>query len=59
MSGSIKDRLTRDDQLKCYKENMRLAAEKLARHNIVGVIEPINKYSVPNYFMNNYDDGNT
>lgn len=53
----MRDGYTRDEQLACYKKNLHHAAKELAKHNIVGVIEPINKYSLPNYFMNDYKDG--
>lgn len=51
------NRFSKEDQLNCYKRNMVLAAQQLSKNDIIGVIEPINKYSVPNYFLNNYEDG--
>ncbi|XP_053679985.1 putative hydroxypyruvate isomerase isoform X1 [Anopheles nili] len=38
-----------------YLENLRVAAPILERNNIVGVIEPINKYAVPGYYLSCYD----
>lgn len=58
MSGLVKEDSTREEQLQCYVKNLRYAAKELEKHNMIGLIEPINKYSVPNYFMNNYTDGN-
>lgn len=46
-----------DDNLKTYIENLKYAAKYLECENIVGVIEPINKYALPGYFMNSYDTG--
>lgn len=40
-----------------YENNLRYAVELLEKENIVGVIEPINKYSIPHYYMNCYDKG--
>lgn len=45
----------REEHLKTYIANLKYAADILEKENIVGVIEPINKYSVPSYFMNCYD----
>ncbi|KAJ8983437.1 hypothetical protein NQ317_013199 [Molorchus minor] len=33
----------------------KYASSLLERENILGVIEPINRYSIPNYYMNCYD----
>uniref|UniRef100_A0A182WQS4 Putative hydroxypyruvate isomerase n=1 Tax=Anopheles minimus TaxID=112268 RepID=A0A182WQS4_9DIPT len=38
-----------------YLANLRVAAPILERNNIVGVIEPINKHSVPGYYLACYD----
>lgn len=40
-----------------YLANLRLAAPILERNNIIGVIEPINKYAVPGYYLSCYDKG--
>lgn len=37
--------------------NLKFAAEHLESTGIVGVIEPINNYSVPGYYLNSYDKG--
>lgn len=41
-----------------YLANLRVAAQLLNEANLIGVIEPINKYSVPGYYLNCYDKGN-
>lgn len=37
--------------------NLQFAAENLESTGIIGVIEPINTYSVPGYYLNNYEKG--
>lgn len=36
---------------------MQYAAEKLESTGIIGLIEPINNYSVPGYYLSSYDKG--
>lgn len=36
-------------------KNMQAAVPILEQNNIVGLLEPINGYSVPQYFLNNYE----
>lgn len=38
-----------------YEKNLQYAAEVLRNENIIGVIEPINPYSVPNYFLSDFN----
>ncbi|KAH8295921.1 hypothetical protein KR018_000699 [Drosophila ironensis] len=38
-----------------YTANLKAAAESLRQSQLVGVIEPINKYAVPGYYMNSYE----
>lgn len=40
-----------------YLSNLRYAASVLSEANMIGVIEPINKYSVPGYYLNSYEKG--
>ncbi|XP_061399307.1 putative hydroxypyruvate isomerase [Musca vetustissima] len=54
MSGLVGNH-SREEHLHTYIANLKYAANLLAQENMVGVIEPINKYSVPSYFMNCYD----
>ncbi|XP_049884943.1 putative hydroxypyruvate isomerase [Pectinophora gossypiella] len=37
-----------------YENNLKYAADILKNENILGVIEPINQHSVPNYFLSDY-----
>ncbi|KAF1762455.1 hypothetical protein GCK72_010717 [Caenorhabditis remanei] len=41
---------------KTYSENVHFAAEKLKEHDLICLIEPINKYTIPGYYLNNYDE---
>uniref|UniRef100_A0A8R1HUA1 Putative hydroxypyruvate isomerase n=1 Tax=Caenorhabditis japonica TaxID=281687 RepID=A0A8R1HUA1_CAEJA len=38
-----------------YSENVRFAAQKLKEHNLLCLIEPINKYTIPGYHLHNYE----
>lgn len=38
-----------------YLANLRVAAQLLNDANLIGVIEPINKYSLPGYYLNCYE----
>lgn len=40
-----------------FFRNLKFAAEQLESTGIIGVIEPINNYSVPGYYLNNYEKG--
>ena len=40
------------------RENLAKAIPLLKEADIVGLIEPINSYSIPNYFLNNFELGN-
>ncbi|GLH10953.1 Putative hydroxypyruvate isomerase [Gryllus bimaculatus] len=55
MSGRVED-VTRENA-DTYEKNIRYATSLLEKENIVGLIEPINPYSVPKYYMNSYEKG--
>lgn len=40
-----------------YESNLRFAVERFQAEGILGIIEPINNYSVPNYYLNSFDKG--
>ncbi|XP_023172956.1 putative hydroxypyruvate isomerase [Drosophila hydei] len=42
-----------------YVSNLKKAADILLANNIMGVIEPINKYAVPSYFMDSFVKAST
>lgn len=54
MSGKLENSATEKNH-ETFIENLRYAAKVLEEENLIGVIEPINNYSVPNYFLQNYE----
>lgn len=56
MSGKIVgERTEKNDE--AYLSNISRAVKKLEENSIIGLIEPINNITVPDYYMNNYDQG--
>jgi hydroxypyruvate isomerase len=55
MSGAVET--VNKENVATYEKNMRHAASVFWKENIVGLIEPINPYSVPKYYMNNFHQG--
>ncbi|GAB0092500.1 Putative hydroxypyruvate isomerase [Sergentomyia squamirostris] len=53
MAGKVTE--VTDDNHKVYVENLKYAVKILEKENIVGLIEPINRYAVPGYYLNCYD----
>ena len=51
-----KEGVSRETALKTFKNNLEAALPLLKAAKVVGLIEPINPYSVPNYNMDNYED---
>ncbi|CAO4369033.1 unnamed protein product [Caenorhabditis nigoni] len=39
-----------------YSENVLFAAEKFKEHDLICLIEPINKYTIPGYYLNDYEE---
>lgn len=54
MSGKIESGEITCEHRDTFIENLKYAASHLERENIIGVIEPINHYSVPGYFLHDY-----
>lgn len=57
MAGKVEESKEENDTV--YVNNLKYASKILEKENLLGVIEPINSYSVPNYYMNCYNKGNT
>ena len=57
LSGRSLGNDRRQEQLSVLESNLRWASEKLQSYGIIGLLEPINTYSKPGYFLNNYNDG--
>lgn len=52
MAGKVQNPNHEND--KVYEENLKEAESLLKKENIVGVIEPINKISIPGYYLNDF-----
>lgn len=55
MAGKV-DKVTPENDT-TYTNNLKYAAQIFEKENILGVIEPINGYSVPSYYLNCYQKG--
>lgn len=53
MAGRLENATAKNWEI--FENNLRYAAGELKKENIVGVIEPINQYSVPKYFLSDFD----
>lgn len=53
MSGKLEQAST-EEHRETFLMNLKYAAKKLESEDIIGVIEPINNYSLPGYFLNDY-----
>lgn len=58
MAGRKTDAHTEEEMRSVYVDNLRYAADKLSKHNITALIEPVNsRISAPGYFMDRVDKG--
>ena len=48
--------MSKEAAMKTFKSNLEAALPLLKAAKVVGLIEPINPYSVPNYNMDSYED---
>ncbi|KAJ9597419.1 hypothetical protein L9F63_011713 [Diploptera punctata] len=55
MSGKVEE--PGDAHASVYYKNIKYAASIFEKENIIGLIEPINPYTIPNYFMNSFEKG--
>ncbi|XP_076163416.1 hydroxypyruvate isomerase-like protein Gip [Ptiloglossa arizonensis] len=55
MSGKVSQVLPINDDV--YEKNLLYAVKNFQREGIVGLIEPINNITVPNYYMNSFQKG--
>lgn len=56
MSGKVNKVTAVNDDV--YVKNLSYALQKFEKEGIVGLIEPINNITVPNYYMNSFQKGN-
>jgi hydroxypyruvate isomerase len=55
MSGTVEK--VDEENVRTYENNIKCATSLFEKENIVGLIEPINPYSVPKYYMNSFHKG--
>lgn len=56
MAGKFAEPTTEEHD-EVYVANLKYCAKELQERDMIGLIEPINKYALPGYFLNNYDKG--
>ena len=56
MAGTVEGEVSTEHDT-TYVKNLKYAVELLEKENLIGLIEPINQYSVPKYYLNSYDKG--
>lgn len=56
MSGKILPGIVDASMAEVYEENLKHAVKVLESKGMVGVIEPISRDAVPNYYMNSFDN---
>src|SRR3546814_14997352 len=57
MAGLVSDESQRPRMREVYLENLRYAARRLAEHQLMLLIEPINTRSIAGYFINRQTEG--
>ncbi len=55
MAGVKPEKLDRRDALLVYKENLRYCAREFEKYGLTVVIEPINAFDMPDYFLSNLE----
>lgn len=53
MAGTVASPMSEHERT--YRANLTYASELLEQNQIVGLIEPISPFALPNYFMNSFD----
>lgn len=55
MAGVLPKDGDRDNALQIFKENVRYCAEQFNKHGLTVLLEPINTYDIPNYFLSSIE----
>jgi hydroxypyruvate isomerase len=55
--GKRIESFSEDEQWRCLVDNIRYAARQLEAHNITMMVEPINTYDVPGFFLHTSSQG--
>jgi len=56
MAGVMSADIHKDEAKETFMKNIRYAAEKMAVHNMTLLIEPINPFDMPGYFLSDIDE---
>jgi len=56
MAGRRVEGVTREEAMEIFRSNLETALPLLEKAGVVGLLEPINQFSVPNYNLDNYTD---
>jgi hydroxypyruvate isomerase len=56
MTGILSTELDRKQAREVFIKNIKYAALKMAKHNLTLLIEPINSFDIPGYFLSTIDD---
>ena len=54
MAGKVTNKENMKDAKATFISNLKMASEKLKKEGLIGLIEPINKFDVPDYFLNDF-----
>ena len=57
MAGKKIKGVTEDEAMGIFEKNLRKAIPLLEENGVIGLIEPINPYSVPDYNMDSFQSG--
>lgn len=57
MAGKIVSKMTDTGMWDNYKENLQYAVEILEEKHIIGLIEPISIFGIPDYFLDTFIKG--
>uniref|UniRef100_A0AC34Q4G1 Xylose isomerase-like TIM barrel domain-containing protein n=1 Tax=Panagrolaimus sp. JU765 TaxID=591449 RepID=A0AC34Q4G1_9BILA len=57
MAGLMDSKFSKNEMEEIFIQNLKFANDKFEKEGIELLIEPINSYTIPNYFLNSIDDG--
>lgn len=55
MAGVLPSDINKDDALQVYKENVQFCAKQFEKYGLTVVIEPINTFDIPGYFLSDLE----
>ncbi len=57
MAGKVTENASTTAYEDTFLKNLTYAASQLEKHGLTGLIEPINNYSIPSYYLNSFSKG--